>query len=271
MNTVAKGLRCSLRLILFLLHLVLGLVLTAAFRVRHGEQWHQCRGGQRLIQWWMKNLGRVLGLRIQASGPIQPAPILLVANHVSWLDIVAVDAICPTSFVAKSSVRTWPVIGYLAALSGTRFLARERTSRIYAVIEDLSEQLRNGARVGLFPEGTSSDGKQVGWFHTALFQSAVKAACPIQTVAIQYQRNGQLDTIAPFIDDDNFVTHLLRVLAAPSTTVRLSFDTVAADDNRRKLAAACYQQIQQALYGPAADSAIPGPSQTGRHADRQPQ
>lgn len=244
-----------LRAPLLLLHLLAGALIAQWRRLRHGEHWYARHDGARTIQRWMTLLNRLLGLKVTLEGTPASAPTLLVANHISWLDITAIAANCPARFLAKQPVRQWPLIGSLAAASGTVFLRRGDLAVLHEAIDSLAEVLRGGERVMIFPEGTTTSGRQVGVFHRALFQAAIDAGTPVQAVALRYGNHGEPDMLAPFIGDDDFFPHLLRILARPDTELRVCFLPEQDSDNsqRKILATRAHEQISTALQHPAGD------------------
>ncbi len=154
----------------------------------------------------------ILGIQVQIHGTPILKTALLVANHISWLDIIALRSVCNTVFLAKSEVRSWPVLGFLAALSGTQFISRNRPRAIRRTMAKLTKLLKEGHNVTLFPEGTTLDGHSVGPFHAALFQSAIDSGRPIQPLGLCYTRQTKIDPLVPFIGDDPFLNHLWRIL-----------------------------------------------------------
>lgn len=207
-----------------LLGLVLGgLVLALSARAVGGAAWFLRPVGQGLIVRWMRALNRVVGLRVGVvCQPLRP-PALIVANHISWLDVAALASVLPASFVAKADVRRWPLLGRLAGLAGTRFLDRTSISAVRPLLESIAARLRAGHCCAVFPEGTSTAGDRVRPFFPALFQAAVDAGCPVQTVAIEYGRGPSGDPLAPFTGEQDFAVHLWRLLGRARTDVTLSF------------------------------------------------
>jgi 1-acyl-sn-glycerol-3-phosphate acyltransferase len=227
---------------------IAGILRALSLRLLFGADWHLTRTGQAAILRWMRRLTKILGLRLHVDQPPTVMPAMLVANHISWLDIIVIAAIYPARFLAKDTVRKWPVLGYLVALSGTLFIRRDSTSALRETNERLSENLTAGQSVAVFPEGTTTNGVDVAPFRPALFEAARTAGCPIQPIALRYWRDGKLDTLAPYIDDDNFVTHLWRIMGARETHVQLIFlPTIESGEPRRELMRQSYTTIAQAL------------------------
>ncbi len=237
--------------------LVVALVGTCWQARRHrdaigGHGWRRAveRGSARMLH--------AVGVEVHVRGarPLLAGPVLLVANHVSWIDVQALGAIAGTRFVAKAEVRGWPVVGAMAARLGTVFLRRGHRRDAMRVKNLLAKLLVTGERVVVFPEGTTTDGTRLAPFYAALLQAAVDAAIPVQPVAIRHSEgDGATSLAAAFVDDMSFVDSLRRVLARPRLVTELVFGPPiwAADKTRRELAARCRAFIADELGLAAAD------------------
>jgi len=183
-----------------------------------------CDAEQRLAlqQAWLQRLGQALEIETIVSGDPPPVRALWVANHVSWLDVVALGRQRALLFVAKRELSRWPLIGRLARTSGTRFIDRDGQRGLRGLVEELAGQLHGGRSVALFPEGTTTRGDQLLRFRPLLFQAAVLAGVAVQPVALRYRERGPRQ-VAPYLGDDLFVSHLSRVLRAPPRAVELHF------------------------------------------------
>jgi len=146
---------------------------------------------------------------------------LLVSNHISWLDIIVLGRFLPAHFVAKSDILDWPVIGFLAKQGGTIFVRRGDKQQVKATAEQMLWQLKQNSIVIAFPEGTTTKGDVVLPFHASLFQPALLTKSAIQPVAIQYE--GEATQHAPFIGEDAFVPHLIKMLSLDKIEVRVVF------------------------------------------------
>ncbi|WP_317495175.1 lysophospholipid acyltransferase family protein [Haloechinothrix sp. LS1_15] len=151
-------------------------------------------------------LAAALGVRVAAvggddlAGRVEPRPgqgALLVSNHVSWLDVVAVNTVAPVRCLAKAEIAGWPVIGPLASAAGTVFVDRAALSRLPGTVFELSRALREGWLVAVFGEGTTRCGKQVGRFHNAPFQAALEADAVVRPVTVRYRLAGAGETTHP--------------------------------------------------------------------------
>jgi 1-acyl-sn-glycerol-3-phosphate acyltransferase len=222
-----------------------------------------------LVGWWHRSLCRCLSLEVRAIGRPEPAG-LLVGNHISWLDIPVLGGLAPARFVSKAEVRTWPLVGWLAGLSGTIFLQRG-DHQASAIARSIGARVQRGELVAIFPEGTTHDGRALGRFHARLFAAVEQDEARILPVAIRYGRNAEPDPIAPFIGDDTLLAHLARILKHPGLSVTVTFlePISAAGLSRRQLAEACRAAIAEAMWQrPAAQgSAAPEAARLGPQAE----
>ncbi len=199
-------------------------------------------------------------LRVSASvrgaRPVRAGPVLLVANHVSWLDVYLLDAaLGGARYVAKREVARWPVAGAIARGFGTFFHARGNVRDAARTKDAVAGALRAGERVVVFPEGTTTAGDGVGRFHAAFLQAAVDAGVAVQPVAIRYPGpDGRPDSAAAFVGDMTFVASLRRVLRRRRLDARLTFGPVLRPDGRtrRDLAALSHAFVAVALAGAGA-------------------
>jgi 1-acyl-sn-glycerol-3-phosphate acyltransferase len=157
-----------------------------------------------------------LGVRLVWRGPAPRPGSLLVANHVSWLDVVALLAVAPVRLVAKREVRTWPAVGALAAMTGSIFVDRSRPKSLPATVAEVAAALRAGRSVAVFPEGTTFCGAERGRFRPAVFQAAVDAGAPIVPISIRYA-----SPTASFVGDDTLWSSVRRVAGLRGLTVTL--------------------------------------------------
>ena len=147
---------------------------------------------RRTIQRWSRELLALLSVRLHVHGRPPPEgarPLMVVANHVSWLDIFAINAVVPVRFVAKSEIRRWPLIGWLCAQAGTLFIRQARRRDTARINELVAAALRAGEVFTVFPEGTTTDGSSVRKFHSSLLEPALAARAAVQPVAIRYERD----------------------------------------------------------------------------------
>jgi 1-acyl-sn-glycerol-3-phosphate acyltransferase len=214
---------------------------------------------QRLVARLSTHVLAVMGVRLEVRGAMQATgPVLVVANHVSWLDVQVLNAIRALRFVAKSETRRWPICGGIAAGFDTFFLERGNVRDAARVKARVASALAAGQSVAVFPEGTTTDGRSLGRFYAALFEAAIEAGVPVQPIALRYPRaDGAANPAAAFVDDMTFFESLLQVAREPRLVARVTFapaiDTSARC--RRRLAAEARRAIAEALDLPAVAAA----------------
>ena len=170
---------------------------------------------------WLKVFSSIMKLSVIREGELPKDGALLISNHISWLDIIVIGQYLPVYFVAKSDISSWPIIGYLSRQGGTIFIRRGNKKSIKATTEKMIWVLKQNSNIVAFPEGTTTSGNEVLSFHASLFQPALLTKSVIQPVVIQYE--GAAKHQAPFIGEDDFVRHLIKMLCLDKVEVRLSF------------------------------------------------
>ncbi|MET9758818.1 lysophospholipid acyltransferase family protein [Streptomyces sp. NPDC006372] len=165
-----------------------------------------------LVRRWCRWIVRAAGVRVRITGTAPPTGgLLLVANHISWLDIPLLAAVRPARMLAKTEVRRWPVAGPLAARGGTLFIDRDRLRALPDTVARIAGALREGAAVAAFPEGSTWCGRAQGTFRRAVFQAALDAGVPVQPVRIGYRLTDGATTAPAFVGDDTLLASLWRV------------------------------------------------------------
>jgi 1-acyl-sn-glycerol-3-phosphate acyltransferase len=180
---------------------------------------------QRIQQWGRTMLER-LGIELKVVGAPAPAgPMLLVSNHISWVDILALHAVCPCRFVAKADVERWPLVGTVVTGGGTIYVKRESRRDAMRVVERMAEALKDGDILAVFPEGTTSDGSSVLPFHSGLIQAAVSVAAPVQPVAVQIVdgKSGRLSRAASYMGNESLAGSSWRALCARGLCAVVTF------------------------------------------------
>lgn len=183
-----------------------------------------------------RGLLRLLGVSATVKGDLASEPVLVVANHISWVDVLALRACLPASFIAKSEVAQWPLIGLLVARTGHCFVDRHNAFACYRTLPRIEELLGQRSVVA-FPEGTTTVGEDCAHYHGMFIEAAVRGGKPVQPVVLRYRDpSGGRCRAAPFVGDDSFVVSLLRIAAAPSVHLELTWLPAIAGENRRHLA-----------------------------------
>lgn len=236
------------RVLRMVVHLFVGMAICAVVFPWIGPEGRTAR-----IRRWSKQLLGICGIRLvirQADGVSAPTPSLIVANHVSWLDIFVVNAMQPCRFVAKSDIRSWPFIGWLCAKTGTIFISRGKASDVRRIFKGLVESIEAGERVAFFPEGTTAGQGKLLPFHANLFEAALDARVPIQPYAIRYlNAQGEFHPAADFIGETTIVESILAILKARSMVAELVLLPLIPTENahRRVLAVIAHRAVATGL------------------------
>ncbi|WP_323029217.1 1-acylglycerol-3-phosphate O-acyltransferase [Castellaniella defragrans] len=182
------------------------------------------RRRRQVVGAWSRGLLWLCGVRVRRLGePVKRGAVLWVANHVSWVDIFVLNGVRTTSFVAKSDIRRWPVIGLLVAWAGTLFIDRRSRHAVRTAGRQMRACFERGEAVGLFPEGTTTDGADVLPFHAGLFDAAVRAGVPTQPVALRFLKRGRRAPELAFVGEQTLVANLWFLLGARGVTVECVF------------------------------------------------
>jgi 1-acyl-sn-glycerol-3-phosphate acyltransferase len=252
--SIGRAVRGAWRLGRVLAHLVRGALIARAEFDTASAAHRAAR-----IQWWSALLLARLGIRLHPSGRFREGAQLIAANHVSWLDISAVHAVCPQArFVSKADVRAWPLLGALIARAGTLFIERENRRDALRVVHQSAEALQAGDTVAFFPEGTTSDGHHLLPFHANLLQAAVTTGAPVQPVALRFAEPGHaVSPSAAYVGETTLLQSLWRIACAQGLEVHVDVlepvDPAGLD--RRALAEAVRARIAAALDRGAAPPA----------------
>ena len=204
------------------------------------------------VQWWNAKMLRRMGLTHEVSGQFRPGAKLVVANHISWLDILAINAVAPVRFVSKAEVKHWPVLGALVTAGGTLYIERERARDAMRVVHHMAEALKSGDTVAVFPEGTTADGHALLPFHANLFQAAIATQAPVQAVALRYRdASHPVSPSVSFVGDTTLLQSVWWVARAEGLCVQVKIlpAQATAHADRRALAAHMAEEISDALNG----------------------
>ncbi|QDQ26356.1 1-acyl-sn-glycerol-3-phosphate acyltransferase [Chitinimonas arctica] len=230
------------------LHLLTGLLEATVFFPRRNAM-----GRARAIVRWSSRLCRILGVEVRVHGSppgLMPHNTILVANHISWLDIFVMNSSTPSRFVAKAEVRDWPVAGWIAHRTGTLFVTRERRHDTVRVNRLISAALTGGDCIAVFPEGSTTEGDDVANFNASLLQPAIEAAAQVIPVALcYYDRDGHRSKAAAYVGEMSLLESLLLLVAEPGLTAELSYcpSLAAGEWNRRELATQAHLHIREVV------------------------
>jgi len=234
------------------IHVIAGLM-TLFFRFPFAHQ----KAKNRHIQNWSKRLLTIFGieLRLQNSEILLSTPYLLASNHISWMDIHAINAFKPIRFVAKSDVEGWPIFGWMAKQLGTVFIKRDSARHGKYVAGEVSDVLK-AQSVCIFPEGTSTIGESVLPFKSNLFEAAVIAQVPVYSLAISYKSRltGARSEVPAFVGDMGLLESMASILRDRRLIVDLSFISPSgaspeSSKDRKWLALHSQEAISKQLKG----------------------
>ena len=194
----------------------------------------------RYVEVWARGMLAIIGIQVRVKGHPAPGPVLMAANHISWLDILVMHAACHCRFVAKSEIRSWPLVGVLTTGGGSLYIERGSNRDAMRVVHQMAAALQQGQVLAVFPEGGTGDGVTLLPFHANLLQAAISAGAPIQPIALQFlDAQTQKTSLAPcYRDTDTLVSSLWRTLCAPPllAQVRYGESQIAQGRNRREWA-----------------------------------
>lgn len=212
-------------------------------------------GRHQRIQWWSAGVLKSLGLQLQVDGTLpRPGATLLVANHISWLDIVALHAATPQArFVSKADVLHWPLLGWLIKGAGTLFIERERKRDAVRVVHAMAEALRAGDTVAVFPEGTTGPGPELLPFHANLLQAAITTGTPVQPAALRYaDATRPFSPAVEFLGGTTLLQSVWRVASARGLCAHVSLLPPQGSEHADRRALAEHLREQIAARLPAA-------------------
>lgn len=211
------------------------------------RRWIRCRWSQELLSYF--------GFTLKIEGALPTDVGLIAANHVSWIDIFAVNALTPVAFVSKDDVVKWPIIGTLARHNETIFLQRGSRGHAHTIGKDMASRLKQGSWLAVFPEGTTTDGTHLHPFHAALLQPAIDADVPVTPVALSYEDPaGQRSLLPAYTGNISLWASFCQILSARQLVIRIRVGTPvqiereSGSQGRKKLAHTLHDAIGRVLY-----------------------
>ncbi len=230
------------------------------------------RRRDRTVQGWSRWLMASVGVRVRLNAKLRPGDLdrdtygcMIVANHVSWLDIFVINSVAPSCFIAKDDIASWPLVGTLVGSVGTLFLERGKRHAVHNMIKQVEQALKDGRRIAVFPEGTTSDGRHLLPFHANLIEAAVQAKSTVVPIGLRYfDEGGRVlkgeQGVIYFAGEITFVQSVFRIVQAPGVIAEVVAlpDSAAVGEplvkQRHALASAARLQISQALGLPLEDN-----------------
>lgn len=249
---ILRPVRVTLRGAGLVLVVIWGVLLTSSLLLLRPLGTHvRNRLLQAIAHHWFRLVQATLGVRQIVSGTAAAGPVLIAANHVSWLDIVVLGTHIGTCFVSKSEVADWPVVGWLARQGGTLFIHRGHHDSAERIAHDMTMRLVRRDRLLFFPEGTTSDGTHVKRFKNRLFQPALQIGVPVQPVAVRYARGTEAVDPVAYIAGVSLASSVIGVMARSGTIVRVHWCEAfpVAGLERRAVAQEAESRVSRALAG----------------------
>jgi 1-acyl-sn-glycerol-3-phosphate acyltransferase len=241
-----------------LLHVALGLLYAVLLFPWIGRRFRDAA-----VMNWSRLLLLIIGVQLESHGdpPLLPIPLsaaapspgsLLLINHTSWLDVFSIAAVVPARFVAKAEIGRWPVFGWLAIVVGTLFVERGRRHAVMRTNQAVADRLRSGQLIGIFPEGTTTDGSRLLPFHANLIQPAIELGVPMRPVGVRFTQRGEFSRVAMFVGEMHLMQSLWRIVTAPHLAVEVHWLPAIepAPSNRHQAARAARAAIAHALNVP---------------------
>lgn len=226
-------------------------VLRGYWRIRHDFDRLDAAAQARAIEDWARQMLRIMGIELHIEGTLAKGPVLMAANHVSWLDILVMHAACHCRFVAKAELRHWPLIGALTTAGQSLYIERASGRDAMRVVHGMRDALRQGDVLGVFPEATTGHGVELLPFHGNLLQAAISADAPVQPVALRFvdAASGEPSFAPRYVADDTLVGSVWRTLCAPPlrACVRYGAPEHALGRSRREWAVALRGSVGQLL------------------------
>ncbi len=214
------------------------------------NQNRQSKHKKRVVSTWSSIICFVCGVKLAKQGQVAASPVMIVANHVTWLDIAAIHRFKLLGYVAKQEIANWPVIGWVAKSGESLFIDRGELSSRKSVIEGIIKRFSQNGSIAVFPEGRATDGERLHTFHRQLIHAATQSNTPVQAVAIKYiKKDGSRNKDICFKKGEKFIGNVFRILILPTSTAQLTFcepiDTKGK--SAREVALQAQEQVAEVL------------------------
>jgi 1-acyl-sn-glycerol-3-phosphate acyltransferase len=218
-----QNLRAAVRIVLFVASTLglYGLWFVARIFIPNKTFWRQT-----IFSWWVRSFGWIANMRVEVEGPPPQPPFFLVTNHLGYADVAALRIAVNGVFVAKSDIKDWFLAGRIVRDMGIIFIDRAKRRDIPRAGEKILERLENGEGVFVFPEGTSTAGREILPFRSSFLQFAAEGDVPVSYAAITFETmpgSPPASDVVAWHDDISFVAHVWRLFKEPGFVARIRF------------------------------------------------
>ena len=180
-----------------------------------------------IVSYWSRSLLRMMNVEVSIHGTPPTHDLvgtMFVGNHVSWLDIHALNSVRAVRFIAKAELKKWPIFGWLAKQCNTLFIEREQKKDAVRVIDDATKSLKQGDCLCFFPEGTTTDGNELLAFKGSLMQAPINANAPVWPFVIHYpDLDGKPNTEMAFAGETTLLESIWRIISLSQPQASLTF------------------------------------------------
>ncbi len=249
-ENITRSVTLLRKFILLLIHVIIGFILTTVY-AGILRKTHHYPAYSRIIVWWLRRITQILNVNITCHGRNPEIPCLYISNHLSWLDIPVLGSVCNPRFLAKSTLKNTPMIGWMAAKAGTLFIKKGKINASKKSAALINDKLNEGQSVLIFPEGTRGDGITLGKFYPRLFQCIMNSPYQIQTICIQYNNDFLVhnENITPN-GSKKILTGLWHYLGQSQIDVDVTFFPLfsSVGKSRNEIALQCKKLIQNKIH-----------------------
>lgn len=202
------------------------------------------------IRLWFEKILKIVNIKTKINGKVKKGNYLIISNHSSWLDIIILGSIFKTTFLSKIEVSRWPIIGMITTAVDILFIDRGTKNAATQAVDGISKFISHNRNVTIFPEGTSSGGKNLLKFKPRLFASCIDINCPVQCVTIKYpHKNKKINPYVPFIRENSLFLSIIKILFQEKIDAEIIISELVYTKNkdRKKIANECYEIIKKNL------------------------
>ena len=202
------------------------------------------------IRLWFEKILKIINIKTKINGEVKKGNYLIISNHSSWLDIIILGSIFKTTFLSKIEVSRWPIIGIITTAVDMLFIDRGAKDAATQAVDGISKFITHNRNVTIFPEGTSSGGKNLLKFKPRLFASCIDAGCPVQCVIIKYpHKSKKINPCVPFLRKNSLFFSIIKILFQKKIDAEITISDLVHTENkdRKTIANECYEVVKKNL------------------------